>query len=144
MSNGCLMLAFPYGWYFLVPNLRLLLAFLGVRFVAKLTCTALLRRHKTHLYAASHLPSYPLPCPACLPLVISNAGGAHCTILVILLCFDGPRSRFVGPRSCFDRSSLVLGPYFDGPRSLDGPRSGLDGPRSCFDGPRSCFDGPRS
>ena len=61
---------------------------------------------KTHLYAASHLPLYP-PC-ACLPLVISNAGEAHCTILNSVLCFDGPQSRFDGPRSCFYRSSLVL------------------------------------
>ena len=56
--------------------------------------------------------SYPVPCPACLPLIISNAGEAHCTILDILLCFDSPCSCFNGPRSQFDRPHLQFsGPY---------------------------------
>ena len=45
---------------------------------------------ETHSYAASHLPSYPVLHPVCLPLVISNTGGVHCTILTlsvdILVC----------------------------------------------------------
>ena len=92
----------------------------------------------------------------------SDADGAHCTILDILLCFR--RSSLVLRQSSLvlrqsslalrwfslvlRRSSLALdGPrsHFDGPRSpFEGPRWRFDDPSSCFDDPRSQFDGPHS
>ena len=76
MCNRCLMFSFSLHKEvpaFLSQAFRLVLAVLGIQFAAKLTCTctALLPRHKNHLYAAPHLLSYPVPCP-CLSLIISN------------------------------------------------------------------------
>ena len=64
-----------YSASVLVPNLRLLLAVVGIKFVTKLTLHVqpFSLKIKTHLYAGSHLPSY----PACLSLAISNVGKAH-------------------------------------------------------------------
>ena len=110
-------LCMVYNASFLVPNLRLLLTVRGVKSVTKFTVHAqpFFFEIKTHLYAVSHLLSY----PACLPLVTNNAGEAHCTILDVLLCFDGclcfniclcfdtPRV-YVSTISMLRRSSLVL------------------------------------
>ena len=102
---------------FFVPDLRRLLEVLAVKSAARITiqytCTDLLPRVKNHLYATFHLPLYSASCAACLPLIISNADGVPCTILSILLCFDGRLCVFAllcfdGPRSLFNRSLLVL------------------------------------
>ena len=74
---------------FLVSNLRVLLAVLGVKFAVIYNACKHVQHLsieiKTHLYAAFHLSLCPVLFPGCLPLVISKPGVAHCIILTLLV-----------------------------------------------------------
>ena len=84
-------------------------------------------------------------CPTCLLLIISNAGGAHCTILDILLCTVISASNVVCASKVFVYASMVLARPSTGLcLCLDSPCLCFDGPHSHFDCPRSCFNRPRS
>ena len=66
-------------WWFLVSNLWQSLQYMYITSPSRKTSL---------VYAASHLPLYPVLCLAlskCFPLVISNAGRAHCTRLTLLV-----------------------------------------------------------
>ena len=144
---------------FLVPNLRLLLAVLGVKFAAKLTlhvqpfsldvkptCMQPTTYRRTQSRASLALPDYsryfrivrivrqhqtsPVPSVSSSRYKQRWRSSLHDTRHPIM-----PR------RSLVLRTSFVLRQFCS---RFDGPRSCFDGPRSRFDRPRSQFDGPRS
>ena len=112
--------------------------------------------HHTQSLAGLALPNYSryfhVPLPSVSSSRISNAGGAHCTILNVLyasmVISDSHAAYawtvFVHALTVLAHASTGLCSCFDVARlCFDGPGSCFDSPHSCFDGPRSCFDGPR-